>query len=108
MSHGFSIKGQKQSGMAKLGSTGLCVNKDCTLPHGLNFYDRKPACGLSCAKTVMLRYFNGTSNRFPSVVYTTQWPLFATEAQHLSTSFAVVQESRFLFSAAILCHFLAS
>ncbi|KAK3129545.1 hypothetical protein QOZ80_6BG0481360 [Eleusine coracana subsp. coracana] len=72
----------------------------------------KPNCSWeicrSCAKSVVLRYSNGTSKRFPSAEYMTQWPLLATEVQYLSTSFGVLHASCFLFSAAILCHFLAS
>ncbi|RCV12792.1 hypothetical protein SETIT_2G296600v2 [Setaria italica] len=40
-------------------------------------------------------------------VYITQWPLPATELQHPSLSFTILQESRFLPNTAILCHFLA-
>ncbi|KAJ1290671.1 hypothetical protein BS78_02G263300 [Paspalum vaginatum] len=61
----------------------------------------------SSAKTGVPRYASGTSNRLPSQVYITQWPLTATEAQRSSTSFAIPQVSRFLPSSAILCHFLA-
>ncbi|RLM86740.1 hypothetical protein C2845_PM04G23200 [Panicum miliaceum] len=60
----------------------------------------------SSAKTAVPRHGNGTSNRAPSAVYTAQWPLLATEVQHSSASFCQVR--RFLPSAAILCHFLAS
>ncbi|RCV12794.1 hypothetical protein SETIT_2G296800v2 [Setaria italica] len=63
----------------------------------------------SSAKTAVPRHANGTSNRAPSEVYTAQWPLLATEVQHSSASFAAApQVRRFLPSAAILCHFLAS
>ncbi|TKW34432.1 hypothetical protein SEVIR_2G307200v4 [Setaria viridis] len=62
----------------------------------------------SSVKTVLVRYASGTSNRLPSTVYTTQWPLPATEVQQSSASFAAPQESRFLPNAAILCHFFAS
>ncbi|KAG0544711.1 hypothetical protein BDA96_02G299700 [Sorghum bicolor] len=48
----------------------------------------------SSAKTVVPRHANGTSNRAPSAVYTVQWPLLATEVQHLSTSFAAVRQVR--------------
>uniref|UniRef100_A0A0A8YY77 Uncharacterized protein n=1 Tax=Arundo donax TaxID=35708 RepID=A0A0A8YY77_ARUDO len=54
------------------------------------------------------RYANGTSNYLLSAVYTTQWPLPTTEAQHSSNSFATPQVKCFLLSAVILCHFLAS
>uniref|UniRef100_A0A0E0DWU1 Uncharacterized protein n=1 Tax=Oryza meridionalis TaxID=40149 RepID=A0A0E0DWU1_9ORYZ len=61
----------------------------------------------SSLKTVMPRYTNGTSNRLPSAVYMTQWPLTATEVEHSSVSWAAAM-TLFLPSAAILCHFLAS
>ncbi|KAK8460276.1 hypothetical protein SEVIR_2G306199v4 [Setaria viridis] len=62
----------------------------------------------SSANTGVPRYASGTSNLLLSAVYTTQWPLLATEVQHSSASFATPQESRFLPNVAILCHFLAS
>ncbi|KAF2917356.1 hypothetical protein DAI22_09g186200 [Oryza sativa Japonica Group] len=40
----------------------------------------------SSMKTLMPRYTNGTSNRLPSAVYMTQWPLTATEVEHSSVS----------------------
>nr|TKW34439.1 hypothetical protein SEVIR_2G307650v2 [Setaria viridis] len=46
----------------------------------------------SSAKTAVLRHANGTSNRTPSVVYTTQWPLLATEVQHSSASIAAARQ----------------
>uniref|UniRef100_A0A0A9AMU7 Uncharacterized protein n=1 Tax=Arundo donax TaxID=35708 RepID=A0A0A9AMU7_ARUDO len=65
----------------------------------------------SSAKTAVPRYANGTSNRAPSAAYTAQCPLLATEEPHspaASFAAAATQVSRFLPSAAILCHFLAS
>uniref|UniRef100_A0A0D9XGB2 Uncharacterized protein n=1 Tax=Leersia perrieri TaxID=77586 RepID=A0A0D9XGB2_9ORYZ len=35
----------------------------------------------SSLKTAVLRHANGTSNRLPSAVYMTQWPLPATEVK---------------------------
>uniref|UniRef100_A0A0E0IN60 Pectinesterase n=1 Tax=Oryza nivara TaxID=4536 RepID=A0A0E0IN60_ORYNI len=61
----------------------------------------------SSLKTAVPRYANGTSNRLPSAVYMTQWPLPATDVQHSSFSLAFIV-SLFLPSAAILCHFLAT
>ncbi|RLM87061.1 hypothetical protein C2845_PM04G23190 [Panicum miliaceum] len=61
----------------------------------------------SSAKTAVPRKASGTSNRTPSAVYTAQWPLLATDVQHSSAS-SFSQARRFLPSAAILCHFLAS
>uniref|UniRef100_A0A0D3H9N6 Uncharacterized protein n=1 Tax=Oryza barthii TaxID=65489 RepID=A0A0D3H9N6_9ORYZ len=40
----------------------------------------------SSMKTLMPRYTNGTSNRLPSAVYMTQWPLTATEVEHSSST----------------------
>ncbi|KAK3138306.1 hypothetical protein QOZ80_5AG0367160 [Eleusine coracana subsp. coracana] len=59
------------------------------------------------SKTFFPRYTKGTSNRFPSVVYTTQWPLPVTEAQCSSDSKAVSQVRCFLPRATIFCHLLA-
>ncbi|KAG0518744.1 hypothetical protein BDA96_09G203500 [Sorghum bicolor] len=62
----------------------------------------------SSSKTLFPRYASGTSNRLSSAVYTTQWPLTATEEQHSSDSFAAPLVRRFLPSDVILCQFLAS
>uniref|UniRef100_A0A0E0B620 Uncharacterized protein n=1 Tax=Oryza glumipatula TaxID=40148 RepID=A0A0E0B620_9ORYZ len=55
----------------------------------------------SSLKTAVPRYVNGTSNRLPSAVYMTQWPLTATEVEHslVSWAFAMIL---FLPRAAIL------
>ena len=55
----------------------------------------------SSLKTIVPRYANGTSNLFPSAVYTAQWPLSATGevVQHVSES---------AVSVLILCHFLVN
>ncbi|KAF2917354.1 hypothetical protein DAI22_09g186000 [Oryza sativa Japonica Group] len=58
----------------------------------------------SSLKTTVPRYANGTSNRLPSAVYMTQWPLTATEVEHSSVSWAFPM-ILFLPRAAILCHF---
>uniref|UniRef100_A0A0E0QUM8 Uncharacterized protein n=1 Tax=Oryza rufipogon TaxID=4529 RepID=A0A0E0QUM8_ORYRU len=64
----------------------------------------------SSLKTAVPRYANGTSDRLPSAVYMTQWPLTATEVEHSSVSWAFPM---ILFlprapRAAILCHFFAN
>uniref|UniRef100_J3MZT5 Uncharacterized protein n=1 Tax=Oryza brachyantha TaxID=4533 RepID=J3MZT5_ORYBR len=61
----------------------------------------------SSLKTAVPRYANGTSNRFPSAVYTMQWPLTATEVEHSSVSCAFPM-ILFLPRTAILCDFFAN
>ena len=64
----------------------------------------------SSLKILLLRYAKGIINRLLSVVYTTKWPLSATDVLQLSASTSTLvlgEEIVFLPRAAILCHFLA-
>ncbi|PUZ71803.1 hypothetical protein GQ55_2G344100 [Panicum hallii var. hallii] len=68
-----------------------------------SFVNPNSSCDIlsSSLKTIVPRYANGTSNLFPSAVYTAQWPLSATGevAQHVSAS---------PVSVLTLCHFLVN
>ena len=64
----------------------------------------------SSLKMLLLRYTKGIIKRLWSAVYTTKWPLLATDVLQLSSStliFVIDEEILFLPRAAILCHFLA-
>ena len=64
----------------------------------------------SSLKMLLLRYTKGIIKRLWSAVYTTKWPLLATDVLQLSAStliFVVDEEILFLPRTAILCHFLA-
>ncbi|KAL5856146.1 hypothetical protein ACOSQ3_005980 [Xanthoceras sorbifolium] len=59
----------------------------------------------SSMKTFLLRYSKGTMNLFSTVVYTTKWPLSATNTFGLSPLLGYLILLR--LAAALLCHFLA-
>lgn len=59
-------------------------------------------------KIIVPRYANGTSNRLPSVVYTTRWPCPATAVENPLASFVAFMVSRFLVRDSAICHFFAS
>ncbi|KAG6651511.1 hypothetical protein CIPAW_06G117000 [Carya illinoinensis] len=59
----------------------------------------------SSLKTFLLRYSKGTTNLLLSVVYTTKWPLLATEDCKPTSLFG--HEILLGLLAVILCHFFA-